>query len=55
MPFPAMTLLYMNCRIDRVGRELRNGRWQIVGLVSRLIPFGILGGLEPVEVVTRGS
>lgn len=55
MPFLAATLLYMNCRTDWVGRESRNGWWQIVGLVFCLILFGILGGLELVEAVTRGS
>jgi hypothetical protein len=45
----------MSCRTDWVGRELRNRWWQIVGLVFCLILFGILGGLELVDAVTRGS
>jgi len=53
MPFMAATLLYMNSRTAWVGRELRNRPWQILALVVCLVLFGILGGLELLDMFTH--
>ena len=52
MPFLAATLLYMNSRRDWVG-SLRNGPWHVLALILCLLLFGVLGGSDLWDVLTR--
>jgi hypothetical protein len=53
MPFLAGTLLYMNSRVEWVGRDLRSGRLTQVLLLLCLALFAYLGVRELLEALGR--